>query len=241
MKRYIDKIWWYYPNAYTTTMVLTAYFADGSSSVYNFNKEGESWVADRNNDSRLVITLPTSDDKRFYVRAYSNDPFDRLACAYSNETSSGETQGIDLSRIVFPVDEFDNSSVFYGFTADQGTWQPWSLFNPDDLSDIFITNITQGFKLPDKLHKYGPWAGWGLLNETVPMEQIRPRANNLKWMPCASIISEHDEGFPRVNQSKVAEIISSPCVGKKYKLLPLYNDGAGQPIWYLENKDYREE
>ena len=128
----IKKIWWYRPNAYTTTFTLTATFGNGESE-YVFQKTEESWEAIGTHDSRLVIILPNdTNGQRFLVRAYVEDPFVDLSATYANATSQSTAREVGLKRIVFDKTFFDTHT----FEPNCDFENPFDLFNDSDLGDI---------------------------------------------------------------------------------------------------------
>lgn len=247
MAKLIKKAWTFRPNAYTTVFSLTATFANGETSVYSYRKVDVSWEPVGTHDTRLAIMLPSRLGGAFIVRSYENDPYTSITPSYANEHTTVESEPVNLLRISFPVDEYDNNAPFYHFTNNTDKFM-WDLFNQEDLYDRYITNLTDSvevpqLKVPDGFANY---YGWGLLNETCPVEKMSARSFNpatgeyVMYMPVSDEIPEISQGFPVINAQKLANIMQQPCVNSRYVLLPLIKS-TGMVTWWEDTKDYREE
>lgn len=247
MRKLINKVWWYKPNQYTTTFTLTATWSDGTSSVYTFTKSDSSWSPVGDHDGELLISAPTSSGGSFRVRAYVDNPFVDLNADFSNSHSHKPATQVKLRRIVYDRN-IDNDAIFYRFNPDTfENGSVWSLFSTSDLSDVFITNLTESVTLPNEKSPMGAWAGWGLFNETCPVASMVTRAvvagEEIKHMPVSAYVYNSDEGFPVLDKEALSALIGNdtdgfkPTINGVFKLLPLYKS-SGSIAWWLDDKDY---
>lgn len=239
----LTKYWWYQPNQYTTTFKLIAVFNNGTST-YTFNKTAESWVAVGSHDSRLVITLPnTNNGNRFIVQVYDNDVFVSLGAEYSNDSSRSEAESVNMQRLVF-------DKTFYSthlFEPNCAYDNPYDLFDDSDLHDIYFTNLTETITLPNKNSNYGHWYGWGAYNQTKPYSMLNKinDLDNLYRMPLSWIYSWKLPGFPTVgiNDSTSAhpnidKLCEAPIVNNVIYMVPLYHNET--PYYDIDTTDYGE-
>ena len=249
MSALINKIWLFAPNEYTTIFKLTVLFTDGSESVYEYHKSGTSWVSSGAHDGKLIITLPDEDSSAFRVRAYKDTPFISMRSVYANSAHSKEMPSIDLKRIIFDRG-FDGSHPYYdAWTLVNNN--PWNGF-PDEMPDIFLTNLTEYVTLPSPTIWNGvttesvdsKWYGWGVLNNTYSVRAADYYRGNPSWssryMPVSTIITRNYSALPEIPlQSDMPlnptdkntiigqrDIASMPTLGNCYRFLPIYNGGS---------------
>lgn len=251
MVKLINKAWWYRPNAYTTQFELTATWSDGTTSVYTYIKSDSSWILQGDHDGKLLITVPNKEGGSFIIRAYTNNPFTSLNAVYSNATSSNAAEQIDLKKFIYDR-TIDNDAIFYRFSGFSGTshvgwdedWSVWEIFDFKDLGDVYITNLTEGFKLPERKDPFGPFEGWALLNETCPESEMKNRTTggsyDVKKMPVSWYMNYTDPAFPTVSKEQEDIMLAMPNIGGVYKLLPLYKT-SGMPTYNVDTTDYNAE
>lgn len=240
MSTYINKIWWYKPNNYTTSFTLTATFEDDEVE-YPFRKSEGNWERVGEHDSRIAIIMPSEDNgNRFIVRSYDDDPFIDLNATYANATSLTSAREVTLKRIVFDKTFFDNELFF----ANSGEDNPWDLFDDNDLGDIYLTNITTNITLPNALSANADWYGWGLFNETVPAVELEPADSDYYKIPLSWEYGKAMQGFPEVSTTQssashpdLSRVTDAAAVNNTYKMVPLYNTNATE-YWTPDTHDY---
>ena len=244
MRKLIRKVWTYRPNKYTTVLTLTASWSDGTSSVYSFNRSGSSWIPSGTHDEKLLIYLPTEKVGMFRVRAYEDCPFVKLECGYGNSRVSKNTKDINLRRIVFDR-SIDDEAIFYRFGRGMYYGNSiWGMFDENDLSDIYLTNLTESVTLPNNKVSNGSWDGWGLYNETCPEDRMKIRyvsgSTKVRHMPVMQTFLTTNPGFPVIGKEKIDEMVTKPNVNGVFKLLPLYEFNNSLAWWPYEN-DYNAQ
>lgn len=245
MADFLEKVIWFEPNEFTTIFTLTAIFADGTQSVYNFTKQDNVWLASDNNDNRLQITPPGAENK-FMVKGYENDAWSQLQPVYANASASVNGEEVNLIRVVFDK-TFDFSTNIIGSTAHS-----WSIFNENDLKPIEITSYTPTITLPVSTISNSNFYGWGLLNETVPESELQTLDNihyyaPISWYRHVDIHNTngdpwnvvHRENYSDVNRG-LDNLMSMPVVNNQYKVIPLYYS-AGRPSFKQYLTDYRQQ
>lgn len=247
MSTLISKVWFYTPNQYTTIFTLSALFADGSESVYEFRKSNSSWApSGETHDDKLLIVMPSEESHSFRVRAYEEYPFISLSATYGNNSSSAEATRIDLQRFIFDK-SFDKDHPYYRYLVFTNN-DPWNSL-PATIPDIFLTNLTEYLTLPTPVTDSSNiadnitdgWYGWGILNGSYSTRKADPYGGNpdstSRYMPVSAYITNHYSKLPVIPlKSDIPvgatdantifgerDIVQIPSLGGVYRILPIYN------------------